>query len=67
MNLTMGGVADMLGLSYGCLIASGAIRGVSFQAAPPCHKLSDMEPHRCMTGPGNPGKYGITKPVERSF
>jgi len=25
MNLTMGGVADMMGLSYACLIASGAL------------------------------------------
>jgi hypothetical protein len=25
MNLTMGGVADMMGLSYACLIASGAM------------------------------------------
>ena len=26
MNLSMGGVADMLGLSYGCLIARGIIQ-----------------------------------------
>jgi triphosphoribosyl-dephospho-CoA synthetase len=63
MNLTMGGVADMLGLSYGCLIASGAFRGVSFQAAPPRLMLRDITPHNRMTGPGNPDEYGITKSV----
>jgi triphosphoribosyl-dephospho-CoA synthase len=40
MNLTMGGVADMLGLSYGCLIASGALQGECLQAAFP---LATME------------------------
>jgi triphosphoribosyl-dephospho-CoA synthase len=44
MNLTMGGVADMLGLSYGCLIASGAIRGDSLQTALPRVRLRDMAP-----------------------
>jgi triphosphoribosyl-dephospho-CoA synthase len=48
MNLTMGGVADMLGLSYGCLIASGALEGDCPQAAyrvrPP-----DVAPLCCST------------------
>ena len=46
MNLTMGGVADMLGLSYGCLIASGALQAGCLQAAFPfatMQTLADLE------------------------
>jgi len=49
MNLTMGGVADMLGLSYGCLIASGAIREESLQAAPPQTPFSCFDTGRAQT------------------
>lgn len=44
MNLTMGGVADMLGLSYGYLLASGCLLGVPGCGTPFEHKSDRRNP-----------------------
>jgi triphosphoribosyl-dephospho-CoA synthase len=53
MNLTMGGVADMLGLSYAYLIASGALSIVTltpFERLSPCRPSAFMDQQPAQSG-----------------
>jgi len=50
MNLTMGGVADMLGLSYGYLLACGCLLGVPGRNTPFEHKNGRRNPLEGFSG-----------------